>query len=176
MPRRAQVGRVQHAQQQWSLAQSNLPYPLNLRGPDPTCYRLNDADVTWHCRTGLPVMAYTATAFGYFGENPGKNAARNDNPLSRPSMNGPGIGPGDGWMNRPTNRTGLLCTWFPPLPSSSAAIAPSIWRCDGRVGDRVHDGSARLAGDRVKFDYLKANDIIPSRYPSIPLRPGGVMA
>lgn len=71
------------AQQQWSLAQSNLPYPLNLRGPDPTCVRLSDADVAWHASTGFPVMAYTATAFGYFGENPGKNAASYDNPVSQ---------------------------------------------------------------------------------------------
>jgi aryl-alcohol dehydrogenase-like predicted oxidoreductase len=71
------------AQQQWSLALSNLPYPLNLRGPDPTCYRLNDADVEWHRSTGFPVMAYTATAFGYFGESPGKNAPTYDNLTSQ---------------------------------------------------------------------------------------------
>ena len=71
------------AQQQWSLAQSNLPHPLNLRGPDPTCYRLNDADVEWHRSARFPVMAYTATAFGYFGEMPGKNAATYENPISR---------------------------------------------------------------------------------------------
>ena len=71
------------AQQQWSLAESNLPYPLNLRGPDPTCYRLHEADIEWHTRTGFPIMAYTATAFGYFGENPGKNAATYDNPISQ---------------------------------------------------------------------------------------------
>lgn len=71
------------AQQQWSLAESNLPYPLNLRGPDPTCVRLSEADVSWHARTGFPVMAYTATAFGYFGAEPGKNAYTYDNPVSR---------------------------------------------------------------------------------------------
>lgn len=71
------------AQQQWSLAESNDPYPLNLRGPDPTCYRLNDADVAWHASHGFPVMAYTATAFGYFGDNPGKNAPHYENAISR---------------------------------------------------------------------------------------------
>ena len=71
------------AQQQWSLAESNDPYPLNLRGPDPTCYRLNETDVAWHTRTGFPVMAYTATAFGYFGDNPGKNAPHYENAASR---------------------------------------------------------------------------------------------
>jgi aryl-alcohol dehydrogenase-like predicted oxidoreductase len=44
---------------------------------------LNDADVAWHASHGFPVMAYTATAFGYFGENPGKNAPHYENAISR---------------------------------------------------------------------------------------------
>ena len=71
------------AQQQWTLGRSNVLYPLGLRGPDPTAYRLNDADVAWHRHSGFPVMAWTATAFGYFGDSTSKNAATYDNPVSQ---------------------------------------------------------------------------------------------
>lgn len=45
----------------WSLAEP--PWEM---GPDPTTRCVTPADAAWHTATGLPVMAYSASAGGYF--------------------------------------------------------------------------------------------------------------
>lgn len=49
------------SQIQWSLAA-----PGWVEGPDPTMRTMTTSEAEWHCRTGLPVVAYSATANGYF--------------------------------------------------------------------------------------------------------------
>ncbi|MBI2301308.1 MAG: aldo/keto reductase [Armatimonadetes bacterium] len=48
---------------QWS-----LPEPIWQVGPDPTTRTVAPDELGWHTRTGLPVMAYTATAGGYLSK------------------------------------------------------------------------------------------------------------
>lgn len=49
------------SQVQWSLAA-----PGWSEGPDPTMRTMTPSEAEWHCRTGMPVVAYSATANGYF--------------------------------------------------------------------------------------------------------------
>lgn len=64
------------SQPQWNLAQPNP-------SADPTMLCLNADDETWHRQHGLPVVAYSPTARGYFASG-GRLAANDyDNPASR---------------------------------------------------------------------------------------------
>lgn len=66
------------SQVHWSLAE-----PTWEMGPDPTMRCLTAPDAAWHAATGLPVMAYSPSAGGYFAGraqsyNTPTNAARRD--------------------------------------------------------------------------------------------------
>lgn len=69
------------SQVQWSLAT-----PTWTPGPDPTTRYVTEADAAWHSQTGLPIVAYSATASGYFAGTEGgargyetpENAARKE--------------------------------------------------------------------------------------------------
>lgn len=57
------------SQVQWSLATPNRE-----AGPDPTVRYVTPADEAWHARSGLPIIAYSATGngcFAYGAEMPG---------------------------------------------------------------------------------------------------------
>jgi aryl-alcohol dehydrogenase-like predicted oxidoreductase len=49
------------SQVQWSLST-----PTWTPGPDPTTRYVTEEDAVWHQETGLPIVAYSATANGYF--------------------------------------------------------------------------------------------------------------
>jgi len=67
------------SQPQFSLAKFN-PEP----GEDPTMRSLTDADIAWHTATGLPAIAYSSTACGYFAGSTGAGAiGQFDNPISQ---------------------------------------------------------------------------------------------
>ncbi len=65
------------SQIQWSLATPNWKH-----GPEPTMRYVTPEEVYWHIATGLPIMAYAATAGGYFSNTPSGNAGY-DNPDNR---------------------------------------------------------------------------------------------
>jgi len=67
------------SQPQFSLAKFNVE-----PGEDPTMRYLTDADIAWHTESGLPAVAYSSTACGYFAGNTRENAvAQFDNPASQ---------------------------------------------------------------------------------------------
>ncbi|MHB9106062.1 MAG: aldo/keto reductase [Armatimonadota bacterium] len=67
------------SQPQFSLAQFNFK-----PGEDPTMRSLTDADIAWHAQTGLPAIAYSPTACGYFAGSTGEGAVGQfDNPVSQ---------------------------------------------------------------------------------------------
>jgi aryl-alcohol dehydrogenase-like predicted oxidoreductase len=61
------------SQVQWSLAT-----PTWKIGPDPTTRYVTEDDVRWHTRTRLPIVAYSATASGYFSDTPRNPGLYND--------------------------------------------------------------------------------------------------
>jgi aryl-alcohol dehydrogenase-like predicted oxidoreductase len=69
------------SQVHWSLAEP--PWEM---GPDPTMRCITPADAAWHAASGLPMMAYSSSAGGYFagrggtegGYNTPANAARRE--------------------------------------------------------------------------------------------------
>jgi len=67
------------SQPQFSLAQFN-----HEPGEDPTMRSLTAADIAWHAQTGLPAVAYSSTACGYFAGSTREGAvAQFDNPVSQ---------------------------------------------------------------------------------------------
>ncbi len=50
------------SQVQWSLAEPNLPPAA----ADPTTRFVTNEEITWHAASGVPIVAYSATASGYF--------------------------------------------------------------------------------------------------------------
>jgi aryl-alcohol dehydrogenase-like predicted oxidoreductase len=64
------------SQVHWSLA-----LPTWKPGPDPTMRFVTEEDAAWHAATGLPIVAYTATANGFFAGNP-RAAALAENPIN----------------------------------------------------------------------------------------------
>ena len=57
------------SQVQWSLAEPEWP-----AGPDPVMRHVTAEDAAWYAAAGIPVMAYTATAGGYFAREPAGGA------------------------------------------------------------------------------------------------------
>lgn len=64
------------SQPHWNLAQPN-------QTADPTMLFLNSDEEAWHRTHGLPVVAYSATARGYFASGGRLAATDYDNPISR---------------------------------------------------------------------------------------------
>ncbi|MCC6729333.1 MAG: aldo/keto reductase [Chthonomonadales bacterium] len=57
------------SQVQWSLAR-----PTWEPGPDPTTRYVTGADAAWYAQAGMPVVAYSATASGFFCDAPSADA------------------------------------------------------------------------------------------------------
>ena len=68
---------------QWNLGQQNHPPVLPNGEYDHKIVPLNDDDIAWHRKGGLPVMPWTPTAYGYFAGSDSVNARSFDNPISR---------------------------------------------------------------------------------------------
>jgi aryl-alcohol dehydrogenase-like predicted oxidoreductase len=67
------------SQPQFSLAKFNFE-----PGEDPTLRSLTGDDIAWHTETGLPAIAFSSTACGYFAGSTRENAvAQFDNPVSQ---------------------------------------------------------------------------------------------
>jgi len=60
---------------QWSLAEPNWK-----PGPDPIMRTVTQDDSEWHASAGIPIVAYSSTAGGYFA---GKNSDTFDSPVNR---------------------------------------------------------------------------------------------
>jgi aryl-alcohol dehydrogenase-like predicted oxidoreductase len=67
------------SQPQFNLGCPNAPRPAT----DPAMRYLDDADLAWHTRTGLPVVCYSSTAGGYFASNGARGREGYENPTSR---------------------------------------------------------------------------------------------
>jgi aryl-alcohol dehydrogenase-like predicted oxidoreductase len=64
---------------QFNLGHPNAPRPTS----DPATRYLDDADLAWHARTGLPVVCYSSTAGGYFASGGERGREGYENPTSR---------------------------------------------------------------------------------------------
>lgn len=68
---------------QWNLVRPNHP-PINWDGThDTTAHMMTEADVAWHRDSGLAVMPWSPTAYGYVAGASGRNPESFDNPVSR---------------------------------------------------------------------------------------------
>jgi aryl-alcohol dehydrogenase-like predicted oxidoreductase len=65
------------SQLQWSLAEPNWR-----AGPDPTTRSVSQRAAAWHAAEGMPIVAYSATASGYFAGSP-QGQRLYDNPHNR---------------------------------------------------------------------------------------------
>ncbi len=68
---------------QWNLGQQNHLSVLPDGSFDQSVVPMSEADVRWHASSGLPVMPWNPTAYGYFAGAQNSNALSFDNALSR---------------------------------------------------------------------------------------------
>jgi aryl-alcohol dehydrogenase-like predicted oxidoreductase len=69
------------SQVQWGLAEPNWKGQVR-SAPDPTHRCVDEKELAFHAKTGIPVAAFSATESGYFADNPGADALY-DNPISQ---------------------------------------------------------------------------------------------
>ena len=76
------------SQPEWSLAKKNTanPDPATDTSNGAAMLFLEEPDQEWHRRSGLPVVAYTSTAGGYFASGGTRAKQAYDNPVSRGRM------------------------------------------------------------------------------------------
>ncbi len=68
---------------QWNLVRPNHA-PIAWDGSyDQTTHMMSESDIAWHRASGLAVMPWTPTAYGYIAGATGRNAESFDNPVSR---------------------------------------------------------------------------------------------
>ena len=138
------------SQPEWSLARKNAP------NPDPSADSahgaamlfLEEADVAWHRRSGLPVIPYTATAGGYFASGGVRAADRFDNPASRERLaRAAALACELGATAGQVALAWLLSHPFPVFPIIGSQHPGHLRECLGAVDVRLSPGQvARLAG------------------------------